>query len=142
MSVSLDLQNTIVLGLAAGGLACILRIGAKHWFERIEKWKWWQMLVANPKLDHLNFEAPIGCPTCMGFWSSMIVMIWAVWFSRFDRSLSWPFQLLAMTAISAWVNWQVVPVPSDLSGLSGFAGADVIVEERHDLPNNQGSFLG
>src|SRR3989442_222216 len=87
------------LGFAAGGLAAVLRVIAKHWLP--------------PKYSK---QAPIGCGLCMGWWSTIVISAGLGLFGLFPAVplLYCPIIILGATGVAAWINVQIVPVPLDL----------------------------
>lgn len=94
------LIGAVLLGLGAGAVAALIR--ALPW----------------PKA--LLGKKPLGCPTCMGWWTciAMFLPVWILgpeWF-RLDGVFAIPLhqlfiQFLAAAAVATWVNAQVIPPP-------------------------------
>ena len=102
MALAELLMDVVVMGLAAGGLASIIRVAAPA------SWK---------------TRKPVGCPLCMGWWCSLLIVIATYADPTLQlaaRGAYWlgALTLLATTAVAAWLNAQVVAAPLELPGIS------------------------
>lgn len=88
----------LVNGLASGGLAAIVRALPWDRFRLTKRWK------------HVK---PLGCPLCMGWWCALFVQ----YVAHVERVPgvaplgTWVhgLQLLAVVAVAAWLNAQIIP---------------------------------
>lgn len=96
MAASELLIGAVLLGLAAGFVAAVIRTAAPT------SWK---------------MTKPVGCPTCMGFWSTLLVITaLAVTGARMnfltgESFLMFALQVAAACGIAAWLNGQLVQAP-------------------------------
>lgn len=93
--VTVQLLAAVLWGLAAGAIAATIR-SLPFWPE-----KWLA-------------KKPLGCPLCMGFWTSIAVMVLSpvdaeAWVSLGIADIL--TQAFAVTAVASLVNRLIVPVP-------------------------------
>jgi hypothetical protein len=105
MALSDLLVGTVLVGLAAGGVASIFRAlpWPKTWLT----------------------QKPLGCPLCMGWWAALFIVTAIQWtptkdsaelltrFAPFGTNEMF-FQLLGATAIAAWLTAQIIQPPIEL----------------------------
>lgn len=108
MALAELLIATVLLGLAGGGLASVVRAApwAKRWLS----------------------VKPLGCPLCMGWWSSLFMRLAINWtpggrgaefVAHFPRwgTVESGFLLAGATAIAAWLTAQTIQPPIELPNL-------------------------
>lgn len=112
-------ETIVVLGLAAGALAALLRVLPWEWIG-LERWK---------------ARRPLTCPTCLGYWCAgalgVVVLVRYVLDglgqSDFVTGIDAAVCLLAMAGIAALVNrWAAPPEPEiTWGGIEGVQAEEV-----------------